>query len=187
MTQLVITSNSNGSEILNFFRQKADTYIAQNVVDGIINDKYGANNALGIKIALAAFFKKNCDSMATISKNSKLCYSFTEQLVRLLTAGTKIDSRYLYVALYGLQGDNPSVQLGLQYQQEIDILHDAGYMFGQPVLVPAGQEDKVRSVFNENGEETLKYEGHRCTLSSESTLGKSDEYWKTLKQRHFLK
>ena len=100
----------------------------------------------------------------------------------MLTAGTKIDSRYLYVALYGLQGDNPSVQLGLQYQQEIDILHDAGYMFGQPVLVPAGQEDKVRSVFNENGEETLKYEGHRCTLSSESTLGKSDEYWKTLKQ-----
>ena len=182
MTQLVITSNSNGSEILNFFRQKADTYIAQDVVDGIINEKYGANNAFGVKIALSAFFKKNCDSMATISKNSKLCYSFTEQLVRLLTAGTKIDSRYLYVALYGLQGNNPSVQLGLQYQQEIDILHDAGYMFGQPVLVPAGQEDKVRSVFNENGEETLKYEGHRCTLSSESTLGKSDEYGKTLKQ-----
>ena len=58
MTQLVITSNSNGSEILNFFRQKADTYIAQDVVDGIINEKYGANNAFGVKIALSAFFKK---------------------------------------------------------------------------------------------------------------------------------
>lgn len=143
-------SNNVVSVYKGFSDHAENTLAVTGGFDSLINQYFNENDAkkfktnLNIAIATAINTQGNAISecIETPLLRAKVCNS----IMKIIQLGATIDYRYIYFTKFG--GKNPDAGFNLQYQAEVKILEQKGYLDIQTGFVLKGEKFAVKTTMD---------------------------------------